>query len=103
MEMTVEAEGDLTLARDRPRTSVWLGLAWLLVASCLGLVAWMLLRLDSSGIFILLAPGINTLTLGASLSLLAMVPLSAGIYLSVRCVVASIRCPWLAGLMTAMG
>jgi hypothetical protein len=103
MERTVDEEGELTPARDRPRTSVWLGLALLLVASCLGLVAWTLFRLDSSGIYILLAPGINALTLGASLSLLAMVPLSAGIYLVVRCAVSSIGRSWLAGLVKATG
>lgn len=60
--MSVHEESNLTVATDRPRTFTWLGLGWLLVAACLGLMAWTLLQIDSSGVYILLAPGINSIT-----------------------------------------
>lgn len=101
--MTVHDEAELTVARDRPRTSVWLGIAWLLVAACLGLMSWTLLQLDSADIYILVAPNINTITLGTSLSLLAIVPAIAGIYLLARIAVVRTRRRWLARLLKASG
>lgn len=101
--MTLHEEALLAMARDRPRTSIWLGIAWLLVAACLGLMSWTLLQLDSADIYILLAPDINTITLGTLLSLLAMVPAIAGIYLLTRYAVASTRRGWVARLMKASG
>ncbi|MFF1251494.1 hypothetical protein ACFVYC_03235 [Pseudarthrobacter sp. NPDC058329] len=101
--MTVDEEAILAIARDRPRTSIWLGFAWLLVAACLGLMSWTLLQLDSADIYFLLAPDINTMTLGTLLSLLAMVPAIAGIDLSARYAVASTRRRWVARLVKASG
>jgi hypothetical protein len=101
--MTFHEEAILAMARDRPRTSIWLGTAWLLVAACLGLMSWTLLQLDSADIYILLAPDINTITLGTFLSLLAMVPAIAGIYLLTRYAVASTRRRWVARLVKASG
>ncbi|MFJ6157165.1 hypothetical protein ACIQF8_09125 [Pseudarthrobacter sp. NPDC092184] len=101
--MTVDEEAMLPVARDRPRTSIWLGIAWLLVAACLGLMSWTLLQLDSADIYILLAPDINTITVGTLLSLLAMVPAITGIYLLTRYAVASTRSRWVARLVKASG
>lgn len=101
--MTVHEEAILTVARDRPRTSIWLGIAWLLVAACLGLMSWTLLQLDSADIYILLAPDVNTITLGIFLSLLTIVPAIAGVYLLARCAVASTRRRWVARLAKASG
>jgi hypothetical protein len=101
--MTVHDEAELTVVRDRPQTSVWLGIAWLLVAACLGLMSWTLLQLDSGDVYIHIAPDINTITLGTSLSLLAIVPAIAGIYLLARSAVARTRRRWLARLVKASG
>lgn len=101
--MTVQAEAPLTVASDRPRTCIWLGIAWLLVSACLGLMSWTLLQLDSAGIYILLAPDINAITLGTALALLAMVPAIAGIYLLTRSSVVRIRRRWVARLIKVAG
>ncbi|MBT2248222.1 hypothetical protein JHV56_05855 [Arthrobacter sp. BHU FT2] len=100
--MNVDEEA-MAIARVRPRTSVWLGTAWLLVAVCLGLTSWSLLQLDSADVYILLAPNLNSMTLGTLLSLLAMVPAIGGIYILVRYVGAGIHRRWLAHLVTASG
>lgn len=96
-------EPEVTVPRDRPRTSVWLGIAWLLVAACLGLMSWTLLQLDSADIYVLIANEINTMTLGASLSLLAIVPAISGIYLLARSAVVRTRRRWLTRLVKAAG
>lgn len=101
--MTIRDEAELTVARDCPRTSVWLGLAWLFVAACLGLMSWTLLQLDSADIYILIAPNVNTITLGTALSLLAIVPAIAGIYLLTRSAVVRTRRRGLARLLKASG
>lgn len=101
--MTIRDEAELTVARDCLRTSVWLGLAWLLVAACLGLMSWTLLQLDSADIYILIAPNVNTITLGTALSLLAVVPAIAGIYLLTRSAVVRTRRRGLARLLKASG
>jgi hypothetical protein len=101
--MTVQENATLTAARNRARSSIWLGIAWLLVAACLGLMSWTLFQLDSADIYILLAPDINAITLGTALALLAIVPAVAGVYLVVRSAVHRIRHPWIARLVTASG
>lgn len=103
MEKATEVQDELTVTRDRPRPSIWLGLAWLIVTACLGLGAWMLLELNSSDVYIVLVPGINSMTLGVSLSLLAIVPLIAGIHGLVRWIVAGIRHRWVSGLVKTAG
>lgn len=103
MELTVDGQDRLIVPGERPRPSIWLGVAWLLVASCFGLGAWFLLKLDSSDVYIHLAPGINSMTLGVCLSLLAIVPLTAGISGLVRRTAAGIRHRWLSSLVKTAG
>lgn len=98
--------------RAYSRNSIWLGLAWFLIAGCLGMTAWTLLQLDASGVYILPLPGINGITLGVSLSLLAIAPSIAGIYTLVRRAVGSTRrrlvarlvkmAGWITGIIVAL-
>ncbi|SDK48085.1 hypothetical protein [Arthrobacter sp. ok362] len=101
--MTLQEDATSTAARNRARTSIWLAIAWLLVAACLGLMSWTLLQLDSADVYILLAPDINAITLGTATAFLAIVPAAAGVHLLVRSAVLRTRQAWAARVVRASG
>ncbi|MGK3647066.1 hypothetical protein [Pseudarthrobacter enclensis] len=101
--MTLPPRYTVIGASDRPGASPWLGIAWLLVAACLGVMSWTLLQLDSAHIYVLPAPDISGVYLGAALSLMALAPAIAGICLSVRHVTARTPRRWAVVLARTLG
>lgn len=101
--MTPPEDATSTVARKRPGPRTWLPIAWLLLAACLGLASWALLQLDSAGVYILLAPDISAITLGAATALLAIVPAAAGMHLLVKSAVLRMRQGWAVRIVRASG